>query len=365
MKLLFAGDISLHNIDSINFEYSNNFKQLLETCDFVIGNLECPITDNSIKEENQAINLSAPISSSVLLEPFQIVSLANNHIRDFKEEGIKDTINALEQKGIRYFGVGKTQKEAIKALKIEKNGIKFALFGATRYANASKYNDGGTAKDSIPVLIKQIRQLKRESFFVIPYFHWGYEYVRIPSPRERKIAHRCIDAGADLVIGSHPHIYQGIEEYKGRKIVYSLGNYIFHSSVFKNLCTVDNDPRLNESFVVTVDVEKDFSYKLNIFGYTTDDTGVRLYNKNMNKIIIDEIKKVSSIFRGSKLKYVKEYYAQSNRISTQNIKVRKKFQHIDYKSIENKFRIYSTANFQDIKNRLANLIYLALKIKTE
>lgn len=356
MKLNFFGDISFFNIDYNNFKYCSRFNELVRAADYNIGNLECPITEIDLKEENQAVNMSASKDSIVLLKELQIVSLANNHVRDFKEQGIIDTINELDKNGIKHFGVGKTQKDAIEALLVEKDGYKLAFFGATRYANASKEKGLGTAKDSFSLMKKQIKRLKKEGYFVIPYFHWGYEYVRIPSPKERSIAHKCIDAGADIVIGSHPHIYQGIEEYKGKIIVYSLGNFVFHSSVFDGLAPIDNDPRLNESFAFSINIDKDFSYTTEIHGYKTKDNGVFFYSFEENEKLIEEVRESSKILCESKIKYLQAYYNQAYEISKQNVKVRQKYQNIEKQSLKNKILIYRTANIQDIKNRLVGLI---------
>lgn len=361
MKISFFGDASLYNIDYSNFKYCNKFHDLTKSTDFNIVNLECPITNIIEKEENQAVNMASPEESVSLLKPFNIVSLANNHIRDYKTKGIVDTLNVLNKNEIKYFGIGENQKDAIKPLLIEKDGYKLAFFGATRYANASLEKGLGTAKDSFLLMKKQIKQLKKEGYFVVPYFHWGYEYVRIPSPKERRLAHKCIDAGADVVIGSHPHIYQGIEEYKGKTIVYSLGNFIFHSSVFKGLAPVEDDPRLNESFVFSITINKDLSYKTEIYGYETNDHGIVFYDQKNNNSLIKEVEKISEIFKASKMSYLKAYYNQAYDISKQNIKVRKEYQSIDKQSFKNKLLIYKTANMQDIKNRIAGVLLSFVK----
>ena len=361
MKLSFYGDASLFNIDVERFQFCHPFVKLLNESDLNILNLECPITNHSNKEALQPVNMRAPYTSLELLKLFQIVSLSNNHIRDFKEEGIRDTEIALKEFKIEYFGVGKTQEEAIKPLIIEKDGVKIAFLGATRYANADRDNGGGTAKDSFNLIGKQIKRLKKEDCFVIPYFHWGYEYVRIPSPRERKLAHRCIDAGADIIIGSHPHVYQGIENYHGKKIIYSLGNFIFHSSVFAGLSPIQDDPRLHESFFITIDIRKDFSYSTNIYGYNTKDTGLTLYSEKENEVLIQNINEISDVFKRTYWDYLKSYYKQTYEISKHNIKVRKDFQTIDKLSISEKIRIYKTANIQDFKNRVAGLVITFLK----
>ncbi|HPW65756.1 MAG TPA: CapA family protein [Salinivirgaceae bacterium] len=352
MKISFYGDICLYKIDIKQFQFCPSLIKLLKLSDINIGNLECPITNVDTKEENLVVNMSAPLSSLELINKFQIVSLANNHIRDFKIKGLRDTINALNSKNIKYFGVGKTQKQAIEPLKITKNGFKIAFLGATRYANATKKNGGGTAKDSFLLIKKHIKRLKKEGYFIILYFHWGYEYVRIPSPRERKLAHKCIDVGADLIVGSHPHIYQGIEDYRGKKIVYSLGNFIFHSSIFTGLSLIPNDPRLNESYTFTIEILNDLSYKIEINGYKTEDTGITFYNETENLKLINEINKHSKIFTDNYWNYLKAYYSQTYDISKRNIKVREDFQSFKKLSLKQKINIYKTANLQDLKNRL-------------
>ncbi|MBU0490159.1 MAG: CapA family protein [Bacteroidetes bacterium] len=361
MKLSFFGDISLHKINHEEFTFCNSFYDLVKTSNLVIGNLECPITEISIKEENQAICMSASVSSLDLLNSFHVVSLANNHIRDFQVRGLQDTVEAIDSTGIYHFGVGKTQKQAIEPLLIEKDGFKIAFFGATRYANATEENGGGTANDSFSLMKNHIRKLKKEGYFVIPYFHWGYEFVRIPSPKERKLAHKCIEAGADIIIGSHPHIYQGIEEYKGKKIVYSLGNFIFHSSVFDGFAPIDNDSRLNESFAFSIEINQDFSYQTEIHGYNTNDRGVVFYNEQENNKLKLEIDDISAILKAPKFKYLKAYYYQTHQISKLNVKVRKKYLNIKKQSLSNKIKIYRTATTQDLKNRLAGLIISLFK----
>jgi len=360
VTISFCGDISLFQIDEKKFSFCSNYEKLRKNADLFVGNLECPITTNSQKEDYQAVNMAAGESSLELLKGFDVVSLANNHIRDFREKGIKDTINALQNRNILHFGAGKTISEAAKPLILEKNNLKIAFLGATRYANANSANKWGTAPDKMKVLRSEISNLKQNGFFVVLYFHWGYEYVRYPSPRERNLAHRCIHAGADLIIGAHPHIYQGIEVFKGKTIVYSLGNFIFHSSVFKGLAPVENDPRLNESFIFQVKINPDLTYASSIIGYETSDEALRLYDQEENAKLLSDIEAYSAVFNSSYYKYLKVYYRQAVEISRQNIKVRKDFQEIDRLSTFEKLRIFRTANSQDIKNRLAALYFTLL-----
>lgn len=120
MRLTFFGDIFLYKINHKEFKFCNSFYDIINNSDFSIGNLECPITHRLIKEENKAVYMSADAESLKLLESFNIVSLANNHINDYKTQGVKDTIEAIKFHNIQYFGVGQTQKQAIEPLKIYK-----------------------------------------------------------------------------------------------------------------------------------------------------------------------------------------------------------------------------------------------------
>lgn len=349
------GDISLYQIDTDSFSWDDACRTQIKSADLNVGNLECPITDSQSKEANQVMYLAAPPQSLDLLNDFDILSLANNHIRDFGVEGLRDTIAALNEHGFRHFGAGTTPSEAIAPTVTEINGMRVAFVGATRYANATQENGGGTAPDSIGLLKKQIKKLKRDGCFVVLYLHWGYEYVRIPSPRERKIAHRCIDAGADLIVGSHSHIYQGIEKYKGKTIAYSLGNFIFHSSVYELLSPLEDKSPLRESFVLSLDIADDHSYDCQIHGYQLSDSGVRFYDEKHNEKLIEEVNAVSEILQQSRWKYLKAYYRQAYDISEQNIKMRRDFQQAGGLGFGGKVKLYLQANQQDLKNRLAHL----------
>ena len=230
--LNFFGDICLQGIDTRYFTFGDSLNQLMQQR-INIGNLECAITESSKKKPFQPVCLSASRDSLSLLKPFQILSLANNHIQDYCDQGCEDTVEALNRENFQHFGLEKTVQEAIAPLQIEHEGIKLAFIGATRYANAK--NGIGTSPENLSRLGPIIRKLKKENFFVVLYLHWGYEYVRLPAPRERKIAHRCIDYGADLIIGAHPHFYQCMETYRNKSIFYSLGNFIFDRRIFDGL----------------------------------------------------------------------------------------------------------------------------------
>lgn len=142
----------------------------------------------------------------------ETVNLANNHTYDYGEKSYTDTIAALDAEGIISFGNDRT---AI----IEIQGIKVGLLGT--YELRDHMGCEQEMKDNIANLKEQGAQL------IIATFHWGEERENIPNETQVALAHSAIDNGADLVLGHHPHVLQGIEEYKGKNIVYSLGNFCF------------------------------------------------------------------------------------------------------------------------------------------
>lgn len=353
MRLLFLGDVSLYRIDD-SFSFADDWAQLCKQYDYVIANLEGPITESSDKKSKQVYCLSSSTSSISMLSFVDVVSLANNHILDYNDQGVNDTKTALSNANIGFFGVGHNGKEALAPYIINDSDTPVALIGASRYANAKKKHYG-TASDSNLALFKQIRKLKGEGYFVIVYFHWGYEYVRIPSPRERIIARKCINNGADFVVGSHPHVCQGVEQYRGKTIAYSLGNFIFHSSVFDELSPLQDNSPLYNSFALGLSLEGNLGRVEECYAYEFDDEGIRLLSKDANEKFIKMVETMSKPLKKFDSSYLSQYFRQCFDISQQNVKVRKKYQINKNMNIWDRLSLYKDANFQDVINRLAGL----------
>ena len=354
IKINVFGDLCLFGVDPNNFKFGNDVKELMQNS-LNIGNLECPITNAETKKPLRSVNFKVPPKSLKILDGFHVLSLCNNHIGDYMDQGIQDTIKNVEEKGFKWFGVGKTYYEALNPCIIEWQGRKIAAFGAGRWANIGEEHQMGTAPEKIGKIKKLIKELKKQGCFVIPYFHWGYEYVRIPAPRERKIAKACIDAGADIVIGAHPHIYQAYEIYKGKHIFYSLGNAIFLSERFNNgMAMIIDDPRLFNSFAVSITLDGD-KCEVETKGYQLSDTGLRLLTGEEEAKQKQELEEVSDILRLPYRKYWKHYYHQAVTSCKHHIRLRHDFQKIDERSFKDKVKIMLHANSQDLKNRLAHL----------
>lgn len=164
-----------------------------------------------------------------------IVSLANNHVLDFGPEVLSQTFTTLDDAGIDYVGAGETIERAKAWESYEINGSKIAILSASRVIPVVEWNvdnaqPGVFCTYDPTQLIEQIKLAEQEHDLVIVTVHWGIERAAYPEDYQREMAKQYIDAGADLIVGNHPHVIQGVEYYKDVPIVYSLGNYLFNQS---------------------------------------------------------------------------------------------------------------------------------------
>lgn len=198
--------------------FFENVKSVFEADDLTIVNFEGTLTDSTTREDKQFAFKADKSYAEILTDGFvEAANLANNHSKDYGEQSYNDTMDALDEAGITNFGYDRV---AIKKVK----GIKVGLVGTYVLA------DGLGVKDSME---KNIQDLKDEGAqVIIASFHWGEEKAEYPNDVQVELAHAAIDAGADLVLGHHPHVLQGIEQYKGKNIVYSLVNFCFGGNMY-------------------------------------------------------------------------------------------------------------------------------------
>lgn len=230
-KLLFFGDLF--------YDYNLIQNDILELSDWVkendfisFGNLEGCITQSSTQIEKRGPNLK---SSSYTMEVCKLLNvkglfLANNHVMDFGDVGLKDTIDLLEKNNIRYCGAGINVKKACNPIIMEQEGKKIGFINCGWDVEETVYaskDSAGCAPKNKQIIIEAINKLKNSADYIIVSVHWGFEYNRLPMPIDIELAHEIIDAGADLIIGHHPHCIQPMEKYKGKYIFYSLGNFYF------------------------------------------------------------------------------------------------------------------------------------------
>lgn len=192
--------------------FFENVKPIFEADDLTIVNLEGPLTTGGPREEKKFAIKGDPSYTQILESgSIEAVSLANNHTYDYGQEGMKQTKLALDEAEVVYFRGEKIAYQEVQ-------GIKVALIGE---------NGWDTSKSTKDRLEKYISQAKKEADIVIVMFHWGIEREFYPNSVQKELAYFCIDKGVDLVVGSHPHVIQGIETYKGKNIIYSFGNFSF------------------------------------------------------------------------------------------------------------------------------------------
>ncbi|HHW49573.1 MAG TPA: CapA family protein [Clostridiaceae bacterium] len=236
---------------------------ILKEGDIVFGNLEGPITDRThsltaISKENKVgkyvLKNKVAAFEAIKYAGFNLLSLANNHILDYYDKGLFDTFEILDQNGIAYSGAGRNLEEAREAAIVEKNGIKIGLLSYTDMAEVvysgnpsisfiAGENKAGVAPRKIEYIREDIGKVRNNVDLLIISLHWGIEESFKVSPEQVEFAHELIDLGADVILGHHPHQFQGIEIYNGKPIMYSLGNFIFDQ----------NDPENQEAFIVNLD----------------------------------------------------------------------------------------------------------------
>jgi poly-gamma-glutamate capsule biosynthesis protein CapA/YwtB (metallophosphatase superfamily) len=296
MRINFFGDVCLDGVDTDNFHIDRRIAALAASADCNVANLESPLTLSSDGLPYQAHLIKAEPKPSEILDLFQVLSLANNHILDYGDSGLRHTMAFLQGLGKAHFGAGANRNQSLTPHKIERNGQKVAFLGFTRWHRATKHAAGATP-DRIRLLTKTVAHLSGQGYFVAVCPHWNYEYVDYPAPSNRRIARRLIDAGADLVVGSHPHVIQGIERYRGKWIFHSLGNFIFDPSQLSRAET--GDRRINETFAVSVDLKPDRSYTYQIVPIYTDARSIKLLDGEEAIALLRRVDQLSAAFHDS------------------------------------------------------------------
>ncbi len=231
MPQLYRNFVYFSPKDQVN-RFSYPFEKLssfLKEKDLVFVNLETPLSNH---RRAYGVFISDPrYTQSIKDAGISMVSLANNHIFDAGEIGFLDTINNLNREGIPYVGGGNNFDEARLGKFIELRDTKFIILSYTQWCNLSHTSMAAEYPGILPldrdIIIEDIARAREKADFVFVSLHWGIENDPIVHPLQVEIAHYLIDHGADAIIGHHPHIPQGIEIYKERPIIYSLGNLIF------------------------------------------------------------------------------------------------------------------------------------------
>lgn len=211
---------------SLNAYYENygadyfmaNVKSIFSKDDLTIANFEGTLTESTEREDKQfAFKAPASYANILTAGSVEAVNTANNHSHDYGEESFNDTLKALDTANILHFGYDETAVTEVK-------GVKVGLVGIY------ELNDHLGREEQLKQNIAKVKQDGAQLIVVI--FHWGNEKEEVPDENQKTLGHLAIDEGADLVCGHHPHVLQGIEEYKGKNIVYSLGYFCFGGNAY-------------------------------------------------------------------------------------------------------------------------------------
>lgn len=220
-------------IDDVDLPFAG-VRDLLAESDVVVANLECPLTTRQRRYNNDVCYAASPNYAAALERAgIHVVSFANNHCFDYGEGGFEDTLSALCLAGVGAIGAGPTLEKARAPLVLERGNhriafLAYSMIGAPHiFATA---DESGVVPFNPLVVAEDLSRAKRDADIAVVCVHWGKENDDAPSHRLVELAHDCIDVGADVVYGHHPHVPGAIEVYKGRPIFYSLGNFIFGHS---------------------------------------------------------------------------------------------------------------------------------------
>ena len=237
--LLAFGDINLGRkvgTRIFNGEINHPFEKInlrADSADIVFANLESPLSDQkgvTVDPKNNLIFTGpSQAAKSLANAGITLVSTANNHALDFGPKALLETIAELQKENILHVGTAKKRETLFDPLIIEKNNIKFAIFGVTSSVNFSPKNwrDIVASADTVE-LLKQIERCRESVDFLILSYHGGVEYTNKPVRTAVNFAEWCLRNGVDLVLGHHPHVTFGITRVNGKIIVHSLGNFVFN-----------------------------------------------------------------------------------------------------------------------------------------
>ena len=214
--------------DPFPFTYTADF---LRGFDLTIGNLECVISKlGTPVPKSYNFRGDARAYDRLLNAGFDLVSVANNHSGDYGKDAFMDEFTTLPTRGLTPIGGGKNQQQAHTPIFKTVRNTTFAFLAYDEidpFSFAATDTTPGNAWLSADALRQDIALARTQADFVIPFVHWGIEYVTSVDAEQRQLAQVAIDAGADLVVGAHPHVIEPYEFYKDRLIVYSLGNLVF------------------------------------------------------------------------------------------------------------------------------------------
>lgn len=301
MKVVIVGDfypnLKLKNklLNNKPSEIFGKFYNIIQESDLAVVNLETPLTkyDRAINKTGPALRADKEFASFLRNTGFGIATLANNHIMDYGQKGLEDTVEALNNVGLAYVGAGSTIYAAKKPYMFNsKEGKRLAILNISENEWSTTKGDFPGAAGFDPVSnFNSIQEAKKKADFVLLITHGGHENYNLPSKSFRDLLRFFVDAGADAIINHHPHCISGHEFYKGKPIYYSIGNFLFDNMGSELTYW-------NKGMAVEIDFSKSNINTVNhIFYQSINDKAFELLEGEAAKTELSEIDKLDKIIQ--------------------------------------------------------------------
>ncbi|HLV73028.1 MAG TPA: CapA family protein [Vulgatibacteraceae bacterium] len=242
--LAFGGDVHFEGI--LRPRLSNPATALgpiakrLSAADLAMVNLETAITTGGTPAPNKQFTFRAPATAFKALKAagVDVASMANNHGMDYMEGGLRDSLAAIKRTRFPTVGIGKNADEAYKPYRVTIKGNKLAIVGATQVLDdhlieawtATDTKGGLASAKDVPRMVQAVKEARKGADVVIVHLHWGAELEPCPLPRQKELAQKLIEAGADILVGGHQHILAGGGYKDGAYVHYGMGNFVFYSA---------------------------------------------------------------------------------------------------------------------------------------
>ena len=316
MEILIAGDFCPNaRLGKIDFTKAEviypSLSDIIQNVDYSIVNFECPVVKGEVEPLcKQGPNLKCSSEALMYLKRvgFSAVTLANNHIRDFGDVALLDTIKCARDNDLDYVGAGTPDDPQRGSLFLSFQGRTVAIINCceSEFSVTDDQSVGANALNPIRQF-RQIAAAKADADFVVVIVHGGVEHFQYPTPRMKDTYRFFVEAGADAVVNHHQHCYSGYEEYLGKPIFYGLGNFCFDW---------DGKRRLpwNEGFMVSLSLnDKEISYKLYPYIQCDEKPIVELMDDNASTRFNRNIDKISDIIKDDKVlqSLVTHYYSST------------------------------------------------------
>lgn len=304
IKIIITGDFCLDNgiedlcLNNQFEELYGNVLPILREKDLSITNLECPLTEkvNPIEKTGRKFIANPKCIDAIKYGAFDVVTLANNHILDQNENGLKDTIRLCKENGIKTVGAGENLAAAMQPLylRIKNRTIAILNFAEHEFSIATKNTAGAAPLDPIKNYY-EIAEARKKSDIVIVIIHGGNEYYPLPSPRVMEIYRFFAHLGASAVIGHHTHCSSGFETFRGVPIFYSLGNFIFDRH--------KQNKSWYEGYLVRMTVVENRVGRIVLIPYfqCKHDAGLELMDERESGEFLKEIERYSGVIQDTAL----------------------------------------------------------------